>query len=265
MKIVSIDVGIKNLAIVILEDIENSVNILNWNVLNLCNHIPSCNCCKKPAKFSKHNSYFCKQHTNKSEYKLPEIELKNLSKQNSKTLQEYAEKMGIKHDKSINKLELIKTIEDYKNEFCLEKVETINSNNLNLIDIGINLKNELNKLFSQIEINEIDLVLIENQISPIANRMKTLQGMVAQYFINNNIYDIEFISSANKLKLFCDNKNTTYSERKKLSVNYTKEFLFNKNMHHHIEFFEKHSKKDDLADCFLQGLFYYNKLNKIKL
>jgi hypothetical protein len=50
---------------------------------------------------------------------------------------------------------------------------------------------------------------------PIANRMKTLQGMIAQYFIMNNVINIEFISACNKLKDFNTNKNTTYSERKK--------------------------------------------------
>ena len=36
-------------------------------------------------------------------------------------------------------------------------------------------------------------VIIENQISPIANRMKTIQGMITQYFIMKNIYNVEYI------------------------------------------------------------------------
>ena len=50
---------------------------------------------------------------------------------------------------------------------------------------------------------DITHVVIENQLSPIANRMKTIQGMLAQYFImiDENI-DIQFISSSNKLKQF---------------------------------------------------------------
>ena len=51
-------------------------------------------------------------------------------------------------------------------------------------------------------------VIIENQIGPLAIRMKTIQGMIVQYFImsNLNVEHIEFISASNKLK-DCDVKD----------------------------------------------------------
>ena len=52
----------------------------------------------------------------------------------------------------------------------------------------------------------IDCVIIENQISPLANKMKTIQGMIAQYFIMNNTKTIEFISASNKLKQWVKKK-----------------------------------------------------------
>ena len=52
--------------------------------------------------------------------------------------------------------------------------------------------------------SKIDTVIIENQISTLASRMKTLQGMITQYFIMKNIPQIEFISASCKLKLFAD-------------------------------------------------------------
>ena len=59
------------------------------------------------------------------------------------------------------------------------------------------------------------MVIIENQISPIANRMKNNTGNAITVFFNeNNTLDIEFISSMNKLK--DDEIHDTYSERKKL-------------------------------------------------
>jgi hypothetical protein len=91
--------------------------------------------------------------------------------------------------------------------------------------------------------------------------MKTIQGMIVQYFImsNLNVDHIEFISAANKLK-DCDLKDkTNYSDRKKLGIAkclgiITSDFRFNE----HIDYFNKHKKKDDLSDSFLQGIWFIN-------
>ena len=165
--------------------------------------------------------------------------------------------------KKLSKDELIKIIKDYVYNNYLEQIIKVNANDINLIDIGRNLNIEFNKFFEKIDIKTIDVVLLENQISPIANRMKTLQGMIAQYFIINNIMTIEFISSINKLKLFIDNKKTTYNERKKLSIEYTKEILIKYDLQNNLRFFLDSSKKDDLADSFLQGLYYLINNNTI--
>ena len=113
---------------------------------------------------------------------------------------------------------------------------------------------------------KIDIVIIENQISTIASRMKTLQGMIAQYFIMKYVPCIEFISAANKLKMFMTKKKTTYTERKIESVEVTKNLLetlpqFNE----YKGYLDKNKKKDDLADCFLQGIYYLNLKNMIKI
>ena len=125
--------------------------------------------------------------------------------------------------------------------------------------------------------DSIDIVIIENQISPIANRMKTIQGMIAQYFIMKipNI-QIDFVNASNKLKDDAPPKSSSsttgsetkkettnkYSDRKKQGIQKTNELLANN--HDFSEwstFFSVHSKKDDLADCFLQGLWFIkNKL-----
>jgi len=116
--------------------------------------------------------------------------------------------------------------------------------------------------------------------------MKTIQGMVAQYFIMKNLTShqqhIEFVSSFNKLKEVANNNNNNnnkttttitsdthppektdkakYNDRKKLGISTCLENLENleKNQSNNewVNFFNKHSKKDDLADCFLQGIWY---------
>ena len=87
-----------------------------------------------------------------------------------------------------------------------------------------------------------------------------LQGMITQYFIQNKITNIQFVNASNKLKEFLGDKKTSYSERKKLSIQKTKEILEdsyeNKDW---IGHFTKHTKKDDLADSFLQVLWFIRK------
>ncbi len=122
-----------------------------------------------------------------------------------------------------------------------------------MVDFGINLKKKFNEVFKN---DEINLVLIENQIGPLALRMKVLQGMIMQHFIEIGVTNIKEISASNKLKEFIS-KKTTYSERKKLSIAFTKDILFKTiNIHNWSDHFHKHKKKDDLADAFLQFRWY---------
>jgi len=102
--------------------------------------------------------------------------------------------------------------------------------------------------------DDIELVLIENQISPIANRMKTVQGMLSQYFLmKNDFLDVEFISSSNKLK--DEELHDSYAQRKKAGI--TKCLgMISESFTSWVDFFNHHKKKDDLADCFLQGMWY---------
>jgi hypothetical protein len=91
--------------------------------------------------------------------------------------------------------------------------------------------------------------------------MKTIQGMIVQYFVmcNLKINFIEFISAANKLKDFDAKEKTKYSDRKKLGVakcleTISTDFRFNE----HLSYFNSHKKKDDLSDSFLQGMWFIN-------
>ena len=109
----------------------------------------------------------------------------------------------------------------------------------------------------------IDLVLIENQIGPLAIRMKTIQGMIAQYFIMRNIHvRIEFVNAINKLKVSdgieaLQHLKDTYSQRKQLSIQ-TCLYLMQEQGRfvEQLSYFQTHKKQDDLADCLLQGLWF---------
>ena len=282
MKIVSIDVGIKNLAICIIEPVgsiesvgsiepvesvesiepDKNFNILYWNIINLSESKKSCTCytltkkakkpCSNQAFFLKENEFFCKTHAKKSNYLLPETipKYKSLKVDDLVLL---CNEYGINYD-SLTKNSLLNTIETYIKENGLTAIPQVNCNTINLIEIGKSIKYHLEHLGDLL--SSVDYILIENQIGPIANRMNSIQGMLTQYFIMNNLNSIKYVSASNKLKHLID-KTTSYSERKKKSIEITKTILLkNKIDKTFIDFFDNHSKKDDLADSLLQALWF---------
>lgn len=284
MKLLSFDVGIKNLSFCIIEYINNEINIQKWEVIDLCNERIKCieiknsKTCDKIAKYCKNNEYYCQTHCKNKCFEIPPDNLREkiLKKMKLdelihlvKTLNIGDATMNIKH-KTKNKL--LELIADYKSNKYFDIVETIKAQDYNLIELGINLKDKLDTLlFSNNSHNshnshnldleldlDLDLVLIENQISPIANRMKTIQGMIAQYLIMKGVHNIIFYSACHKLNTFIGKEKTSYSERKGLSVNYATQILTKNNTltQQWLNYFLASKKKDDLADSFLQGLSY---------
>jgi len=269
MKILSIDVGIKNLAFCLFEKSENSdyFKITKWDTVNISEQHEIQNCifidknglCNKPAKFKKDDQCFCLKHSKKQNYQIPTSELKPsfINKQKIQKLFEIADKYDIKYPPKIKKIDLVTSINDYIKQNYLQEIEVKKAADVNLYNIGINIKTHFDKLFSE-EVC-IDSVIIENQISPIATRMKTIQGMLVQYFVMCpvNVKNVEFISASNKLK-GCDIKDKTkYSDRKKLGIakcleTITTDYRFSDK----VDYFNAHKKKDDLADSFLQGLWF---------
>jgi len=260
MKLLSIDVGIKNLGLCLFH-VENKeqYKILNWDVINLCNEVDiKCYMCNKSAKYVNKDIYCCKKHIINIGLPLinKELEMKNLKKTKVIDIRELFKKYNIDFDNKTSKVMLLDYFEkEIPETYVVPFSNKVRCNDLNLIEIGINLKEKLNKLYENIK---IDTVIIENQISPIANRMKTLQGMIAQYFILKDIHDIHFISASNKLKDYVSTK-TTYLERKHKGIEICEEIIINNSeICHYLDMFNTHKKKDDLADCFLQGIWFLN-------
>ena len=290
MKILSIDVGIKNLAFCLFcnnEDYDNSYNIVcnnnnipndsyfikKWNVIDLSTSeevVKKCyakdkkGACLKPAKYTKNNQCFCIKHAKKEKYAMPSSDLKSsyINKQKLQKLIDIVAKYKIPSNyEKPKKADLVSLITDFAKENCYEELVKTSASDVDLITIGKNIKLKFDALF--LEEKNIDYVIIENQISPIANRMKTIQGQIVQYFIMSgiNVTNIEFISASNKLKEFETGGKTEYKDRKKLGIIKTQEILQNnKNFSNiymnYMNYFNTHKKKDDLADSFLQGLWF---------
>ena len=281
MKIISIDPGIKNLAFCLFEKIEGTDNfkITKWDIINLstveqtlkCEVIDKKGSCKNQAKYQKNNKCFCLKHSKKQEYKIQTAEMKPtfIHKQKILKLYEIANTYNIQFEKTIKKAELVILINNHISDICFQEIITENASKIDLITIGKIIKQKFNELF--LSEGLIDYVIIENQISPIANRMKTIQGMISQYFImcEPSATNIQFISASNKLKfnkpkdVILDendkivNTKTKYSDRKKLGISKCLEIITNDfNFNDKIEYFNTHKKKDDLADSFLQGMWF---------
>ena len=85
--------------------------------------------------------------------------------------------------------------------------------------------------------------------------MKTLQGMITQYFIMNN-KEVKYISSQNKLKLI-DTKGKNYKQRKQIAIDYVPCILEKLIVEEKLNnIFKESKKKDDLSDCLLQAWSY---------
>ena len=271
MLFLSIDVGMKNLAYCII-DYKERIEIKHWGIINLCNDKKYiCNgksknkVCNKNGKYiNKDFKCYCKIHAKNKGLCIPtkDYNKDSIKKRKLKELKEIAIKYNISLDgqKKLKKADILEImLTDLTNNY-FDIVSNISAKEIDMVTYGQGIKYMFNERFQNMN---FDYILIENQIGPLALRMKCLQGMIMQHFIekgNNNIY---CINSSNKLKDYIGNKKTTYNERKKEGIIITKKILTeNSLLNNWIELFDKHKKKDDLADCFLQCVWYIN--NNIK-
>ena len=267
--LLSIDVGMKNLAFCLLKyNSDNKYEIMKWDVINICEENKQYCCaiekgkkCTSLAKYKKHNEYYCKKHAKKKELFIPtkQYDIDKISKYKLSKLYEIADDNEFEYHKPINKNDLIEIIKKHHFKKFFDEIKPIRSDEINLVTLGKNMKKQFDEILS-CELINLNTVIIENQISPIANRMKTLQGMIAQYFIMKTNAEIEFVSSGNKLKDYEKNEKKTYTERKKLSIEKCFTTINDiQILNKWIDYFNSSQKKDDLSDSFLQGLWYIKK------
>ena len=224
MKILSFDIGIKNLAYCLLDD---KGLIEDWGILNIsidpvCSHCNKQNDkqCDKTAKFIiNDNFYLCSSHKLLKCYK--DIKKKNVPKKKNRML------------------ELGKNMVD-----ILDKKDKFLDVDLVIIENQPALKNPTMKSIQMILYTYFLVNGISNKSSLIEN--------------------IEMINARNKLKAYkgppiqCDIKDK-YKKTKFLGIEYCK-CMINENKidKKFIDQFNKSKKQDDLADAYLQGMYRLN-------
>jgi hypothetical protein len=257
--ILSWDVGIKHLAYNLSEydeDIETkkiNLTIKQWGIINLA--LEKCDFCDKDGLYlyDEDKKYYCSDHCKK-------LRAKHFC---------YVEKC---YEKAKYQLD-VPQVNKYICNIHGPKVYAFDS----ATEL---LKLKLIEKLDLIEFKEFEYILIENQPTFKNPKMKAIADTLYSWFLIRKIVDaktllpenIRLISPGRKNTLFVkpkkvneDNKESeetkksnkiSYQDGKKMSIEFCKNIITPE----WNEYFKEFSKKDDLADCLLQGYSFYTML-----
>lgn len=282
MKVLSWDVGIINLSYCLLEYNNMDWKILDWDIINLTDRdtMKCFDCGAQPSyiqNLKDKTIYSCKNHNKKINTQAPIFEElftddnENICCYENKTKCEKKSKYRLENTYycSIHaKSEYNKITNSYKlKEFTKKDVKDIG-----LDKLRYKLVIELDKRPILLTANT---VVVENQPVFKNPRMKAISSTVYDYFLIRGIVDkdttksnitlVKYMLACNKLKLASDGdkqqliklkgqESKTYKLTKALGIKYCLELI--KPYPEWVNKFNSYKKKDDMADSFLQGLYY---------
>lgn len=250
MKIISWDIGIKNLAYCIIEydmqidNIDHTIlhlpkKITHWNIINIMPDAEHCyiSTCKKPVvkmcQYYGKNVCWCEKH---SSFYLNLV------------------KISSKNPDIITKPKIVKKI---------------NCSNINVDDLRMNMVRLLDlTILPLIYTEKPDYVLIENQPSLKNPKMKAIADTLYTWFLIRSIMDskivksIHFISPSNKLKQYAGelmNSENKYKSTKLKSIEVVTTYFETNKIHDWHDYLKNFTKKDDLCDSLLQGFYWIDK------
>ena len=295
--VLSFDVGLIHLSYCLLKQKKyynktNNVSKLDWEILDWNNidlsgrdNMKCIECGKKANMTNMTNNkinYYCKIHGKKVEINLePYEEYFKESKNN--TCCHILTNNNVCGKKS-------KVCKD-DNNYCTTHAKQIYNklfNNLKIKDFKMKSSKKLE--FDDVKYNlmmvlenkphllKANYVVIENQPSFKNPRMKSIASTIYDYYLirgiidkertKSNIFQVKFMSPSNKLKVAtegdtkllvkvkADGDDTKkYKLTKALGIKYCLELITHLPIW--TDHFKSFSKKDDLADSFLQGAYFY--------
>jgi len=249
MKLISFDIGMKNLAFAVIEVVNNTKNIIHWDVINLIKEPPHCyiNSCKKDVikscLYSGKYVFMCENHLN---------------------FYDILKSVSIKHcNNGIDKLSE------------LSNVKHINCVNINIDDLRMSLIKHLDYVILPLIFKEnIEKVVLESQPVFRNPRMKAIADSIYMWFLircKNDariVKTINYVSASNKLKKYAEelasaNESERYNATKNKAILVVAEYLKQKNDTKWLTHYNKFRKQDDLADCLLQGFYYLDNIKEI--
>lgn len=250
MKLISIDIGLRNLAICVLEGTSRTdMCITYWDVIDVVGEKnghtrTACFKCAKPAMWVQAGAgtQACSRHRPKN----LTMTKAALNKKTIPELQEMAKSYSLSGK---TKKDLVPAIWTEMSKSGWSKFKgnarAAGGGVLDLVgDIITSLDRRAESWIGT------DLVVCENQLD---RRMFAVQAMIHMYFACRG-FRTKGVSAVHKLdNIACATDATgTYRGRKKTGIVHCEQLCPGGN----LVFFRSHKKKDDLADSFLQGLYF---------
>ena len=248
MKLVSFDVGLRNLAFCVLEGTSRKdLKITGWDLIDVMAEIggldkPLCHKCKKPACWVQQATiYACTRHKGSTGLTYTKSSLSKKTKEEllilglplniqGKTKKEIVDKLYVATSGSVWK----RCVKSAKQGSVVDLAPAIASS----------LKMRMNLW------KGADLIAFEQQPD---KRMLCVQGMLHMWFVTQG-FKCKGVSAIHKLTNITTIQDVTktYKGRKKTGIVHAAELVPTEELK---TFMLKHPKKDDLADSFLQGLW----------
>jgi len=281
--VLSWDVGVIHLAYCLLTKKvydNNKVNweIKEWNIIDLTGRDEyKCITCNANATCTLGNKYYCKVHAKKEDLTILEYE-QIYTKTNNKNKCLMCDKNGSiqnNHNEYFCSIHAKQSYNKYIKSKEIIDFQAKSSTKLVFDDVKLKL---IQVLESKPELLQADVVVIENQPSFKNPRMKSIALTLYDYYLIRGIIDkertgstikiVKFMSPSNKLKIADDgdskkivkakqenNETKAYKLTKSLGIKYCLELA--SHLPNWINHFNSFKKKDDLADAFLQGAYYW--------
>ena len=270
--------------------------ILDWSIIDLTDRDElKCSVCGKFATLQQTNElkesglkYYCKIHAKQVNSKpLPyedfynKLDKKKIGGCCFSSKESICDKNCTIIDKNNNTFCGIHAKKIYQTLINDMKIKPLKKTNVSSMDFDETRLKLINILENKNHLLNADVVVIENQPSFKNPRMKSISALLYDYYIirgvidkertNSNIKRVKFMSPSNKIKLASDgetqqivklkstdkisDESKAYKLTKSLAVKYTKDLL--EHLPEWLKHFNSYKKKDDLADAFLQGAYYF--------
>ena len=246
MKLISFDIGIKNLAFAIIEQLDYNLNpnkkILSWKIINLIKDPEHCyiSTCKKDV-------------------------IKSCN---------YIDKTIFMCEKHLPYYDTLKSTNNSLSE--LSSVKHINCLNVDIDDLRLAIVTKLDEIvLPLIQSENVEAVALENQPSMKNPRMKAVADCIYMWMLLRCKVDakivktINYISPSNKLKKYAEEligetEKDVYNATKDKAIVVVTEYLKNNSETIWLEYFNTFKKQDDLSDCLLQGFYYLDNIKELE-